>query len=532
MDCTSTHLPYGDTGYFSPIVIDYINGADKLKPFFCHPVSLEGISNAIHERKKSPVNRILLVSELTKQYAGISITENVRDNISALSEENTFTVCTAHQPAIFTGSLFFIYKILHVIKLAESFSRSFPGNRFVPVFYMGSEDADLDELGSIFLNEEKISWKTMQKGAVGRMKPKDLETIIQRIIGEFSALPFGKELAALLEDCYYNSPDIQTATLKLINRLFGNYGLIVLIPDNAAFKQVMMPVFEEELFAENSSGIVEKTIEGISKHYKAQAHPRSINLFYLLKDLRERIEKKGDEWIVAGTDIRFTAESLKNELQEFPERFSPNVILRGLFQETILPDIAFVGGGGEIAYWLELKELFEYYHKPFPVLILRNSFLVMEEKWKIKLDKLGISITAVFAEEQSLLNKLVKRESQKKLDLVEEISGAAAYYNKIKLVAQQVDDTLVQHVTALQSKAIKPLQELEKKLLRAEKRKFEAEQRQLHAIKKALFPLNGLQERVDNILPFYARWGKAFIGMVYEHSLSMEQEFTILTIKE
>ncbi|MEP7259332.1 MAG: bacillithiol biosynthesis cysteine-adding enzyme BshC [Flavitalea sp.] len=532
MDCIATHLPYGDTGYFSPIVIDYINGADQLKPFYCHPVSHEGIFNAIKERKKSPVNRALLVTELIKQYTGIAITEKVRDHISLLAEENSFTVCTAHQPAIFTGSLFFIYKILHIIKLAESFNRSFPGNRFVPVFYMGSEDADLDELGNIFLGEEKVNWKTTQKGAIGRMKPEGLETLIQRIKGEFSVLPFGEELVEILEECYGNSPDIQTATLKLINRLFGDYGLIVLIPDNAAFKKVMLPVFEEELFKENSSVIVSKAIEGISRHYKAQAHPRSINLFYLLGDLRERIERKGNEWVVVGTDIRFTADSLRKELQEFPERFSPNVILRGLFQETILPDIAFVGGGGEIAYWLELKELFEHYHTPYPALIVRNSFLVMEEKWRARLDKLGITAPSIFKDEQSLLNGLVKRESQKKLDLLEEINGAAVYYNQIKLVAQQVDNTLVQHVAALQSRAIKPLQELEKKLLRAEKRKFEAEQRQLNTIKKALFPLNGLQERVDNILPFYARWGKSFIDIILKNSLTLEQEFTILTVKE
>jgi uncharacterized protein YllA (UPF0747 family) len=205
------------------------------------------------------------------------------------------------------------------------------------------------------------------------------------------------------------------------------------------------------------------------------------------------------------------------------------VILRGLFQETILPNIAFTGGGGEIAYWLEFKALFEHYQVPYPLLILRNSFLIVEKKWKQKLDRLGITIPELFNNDQWLMNTLVRRASQQQLTLVEEINNASEYYDHLKNVAARIDDTLIQHVGALQTKAIKPLQELEKKLLRAERRKFETQQRQVQSVKQALFPLNSLQERIENFMPFYAKWGKEFINIIYEHSLTLEQEFGILT---
>jgi bacillithiol biosynthesis cysteine-adding enzyme BshC len=529
MDCTFTQLSYGDTGYFSPMAIAYVRADEKLKPFFRHPVSIEGIAASIKERKQFATDRKLLVAELNQQYKSVTVPARLRSSIDLLQKDNTFTVCTAHQPAIFTGSLFFVYKILHTIKLAEHLATVFPENNFVPVFYMGCEDADLDELGNISLDGEKISWETKQSGAIGRMNTKGLEKIIYRIEGELSVLPHGKKLIQLLKDAYLESADIQTATFRLIHSLFAEYGLVVVIPDNANLKRKMIAVFEDELFNQRSNAIVEETIKSLSENFKPQAQPREINLFYLKENIRERIERVGDEWKVVNTNITFSADAIKKELNDHPERFSPNVILRGLFQETILPNIAFIGGGGEIAYWLELKGVFENYKVPYPVLVLRNSFLVMESKWKEKLDRLRIPVTGIFHEERVLLNDLVKRESENQLSLTGEITNVNSYYDKMKTVAKQVDDTLTVHVAALQTRAIKPLQELEKKLLRAERRKYEVEKRQLSAIKKALFPANGLQERVDNFMPYYAKWGDDFIKMIFDHSLTLEQEFVVIT---
>jgi bacillithiol biosynthesis cysteine-adding enzyme BshC len=528
MDWTPTHLPYRQTGYFSKIITDYLEQAEPLSSFYAHPVSPEGIRSAIRMREQFAGHREVLVDVLRRQYLGMAPAAAVQQNIGDLLKENVFTVCTAHQPAIFTGSLYFIYKVLHTIKLAERLREEWPGKRFVPIFYMGSEDADLEELGKIYFDGEKQVWGTDQKGPVGRMSTEGLDKILYRIEGEYSVQPFGKELVAILKEAYLDSPDIQTATFRLLHKLFAEYGLVVLVADNANLKRLMIPVFEDDLFRQKPSELVDQTIHELIRHYKVQANPRSINLFYLKDDLRGRIEKIGDQFFVHESKLVFDEKAMRQELADHPERFSPNVILRGLFQETILPNIAFIGGGGETAYWLELKSLFNHYGVPFPMLILRNSFLLIESPWSEKLENAGVSATDIFRPEEELMNELVKRQSGHQLSLGQEIGECLQYYERLKGLAAAVDASLAQHVEALQAKALEPIRELEKKLLKAEKRKFKDHQRQIHTLQACLFPLNELQERIDNFMPWYAKRGPKFIADLYAYSLTLEQEFVIL----
>lgn len=523
-------LPYKQTSYFSKIITDYIAQSSSLKPFYTQPVSLQGIQAAMAEKQTSPLNRELLVAELEKQYCSITTTDNVKNNLKLLLDASTFTITTAHQPNIFTGYLYFIYKILHTIRLAQTLKEKFPEKNFVPVFYMGSEDADLEELSKIVLNGDKIVWDTKQKGAVGRMNTKGLDKLITRIAGEINVQPHGAELIALLKECYTANTDIQTATFKLVNALFGEYGLVILIADNASLKRQMINVFKDDLLHQIPSAVVEKTISKLSEHYKVQANPREINLFYLKDDIRERIVKKRNEWEVTGTDIRFSETELQQELEQHPERFSPNVILRGLYQETILPNIAFIGGGGEIAYWLELKDLFTHYNVPFPVLVVRNSFLLIEKKWQEKIAKLGFQPEDLFKAENILLDELVRRDSSVQLSLSKELDELHIVYNRIKELTAQIDNSLTQHTENLRTKATQKLQRLEKKMLKAEKKKFDAAQHQLHTVKEALFPKGNLQERTDNFIPYYAKYGRSFIKAIFECSPALEQEFVIMTL--
>lgn len=530
MDSTSTRLPYRQTGAFSKIALDYIDQAAGLKPFFAHPPSLQGIQKAIETRKKIVTNRQVLVQELKKQYTGIETNDKVKKNIESLLSADTFTITTAHQNNIFTGPLYFIYKIIHAIKLADHLKTSLPKLNFVPVFYIGTEDADLEELNHIYLGGEKLIWKTKQTGAVGRMKvDKTVIDLITKMEGQLSVLPNGNEVLGLIKKHYKEGTTIQDATFRFINDLFAEYGLVVLLPDNAVLKKQMINVFEDDLLNQTASGVVEQTTKKLhGAGYKVQANPREINLFYLKDDLRERVEKVNGEWRVLSGGERFTKEELLKELQSNPERFSPNVILRGLYQETILPNIAFIGGAGETAYWLQLKDLFDHYKIPFPVLVLRNSFLIVEKKWKEKISHLGFTAEDFFLPEQELMNRLVARETRNKTKLNGPLTELEQLYETFKKQAKTVDSSLEKHVDALKLRTIHRLQELEKKMLRAEKRKFTDQQRQIHTIKENLFPLNGLQERYESHCYYYAKWGSGFIQKLYEHSLGIEQEFVIL----
>lgn len=525
----SEYIPFSQTGKFTKIVLDYINEAPQLKDFYEHRVNLEGIKSAIEQRKKYHTNRKLLAGQFSAQYKYLKNCNLIKANIDALLSENTFTVCTAHQPNIFTGHLYFVYKILHTIKLADSLKKELPEYHFVPVFFIGSEDADLEELNHVVIDGVKYEWETKQTGAVGRMKVDDnLVKLIETIAGRLSVEKFGKPLIDLLKKCFVKNSTIEEATFLFVHHLFKEYGLLVLLPDSAAFKKEMISIFEDDIFNHTSSKIVEQTSQKLSKHYKAQAYPREINLFYLKDNLRNRIVPVNDHFAVHGTSIVFTKEEIKNEIKEHPERFSPNVILRGLFQEIILPDVAWIGGGGELAYWLQLKDLFQNYSVPYPVLVLRNSFLIINEKYQKLLRKLNFYPVDLFKEKEILLNEIVNRESDSVLNLTKEKKEFENIYDQIKELVKRIDSTLEQHTKALEKRHIKSLSALEKKIFRSEKRKFTDQKNQLNKIFSSLFPDDGLQERTENFMLFYSRWGSDFFKMLYDASLILEQQFCII----
>lgn len=533
MECISTRLPYRQTSYFNGIILDYLDHAEEVRPFYVHLPSLQGIQSAIETRKKISNKRQILVEELKTQYEGVTAPLLVTKNIELLLSENSFTVTTAHQPNIFTGPLYVIYKVLHAIKLAEYCKTCFPECNFVPVFFIGSEDADLDELGHFFLNGEKLVWNTKQTGAVGRMTvDKEFLNLISEAEGQLTVLPFGSDIVSIVKNCYKEGSMIQDATFKLLNILFGEYGLVVLIPDRAALKKQAARIFEDDLLKETASRIVDGTAHKLqAAGYKLQANPREINLFYLKEGLRERIVRIKNKFVTHDSRLTFDEKEILNELEFHPERFSPNVILRGIYQESILPNLFYIGGGGEIAYWLQLKDLFAHYEVPFPILLLRNSFLIVEKKWQQGISKLGFTIEDFFLEEQEIMNRLVARETKNEIKLNGNFTDAEKLYESLKKQVVTVDATLGQHVEALKAQSLYRLRELEKKMLKAEKRKFTDQRRQVHTIKEKLFPKDGLQERIDNFMYYYAKWGGNFIQQVCQHSLSLEEEFVVIIEK-
>jgi bacillithiol biosynthesis cysteine-adding enzyme BshC len=526
-------IPYQLTESFSKIIIDYLDKSPSLSAFYKLVPSLESITKAIENKEKQIVDRRLLVSYLLEQYSGATASAAVTNNITLLEAPTTFTICTAHQPNLFTGPLYFIYKIIHAIKLADELKQQFKEYSFVPVYYMGSEDADLAELNHFYVEGKKYEWQTTQTGAVGRMLvDKALIELLEALESQLSIHPFGNEWTTSLRNYFKIGITIQEATFGLIHHLFSSYGLVVMIADHPALKRSMQAVFEKDLFQHTSSKIVAATSKKLQEIYTEQAHARDINLFYLKDNIRERIELKDDRFIVHNTSITFSADEIKQELANHPDRFSPNVILRGLYQETILPNIAFIGGGGEVAYWLQLKELFHHYAVPYPILILRNSFLIIEKKWKQQIEKLGLNNTSIFQPYEALVKDCIIRNSTQKLSLKDQLSRLEMFYNEVADQAKAIDPTLDLHVAAIKVQALKKLQKLEKKMFRAEKRKFENQQNQLMALKEQLFPKKGLQERVDNVGYYFSKWGVPFIDELYKSSTGLEQHFTVLTIED
>jgi bacillithiol synthase len=531
MKYSCSHLPYQSTGYFSNLVTHYLQQTQQLQQFYQHSPNIDGIKNAIKNKALQKINRPILVQYFNEVYNTQNSSIQQKQHIELLKQENCFTITTAHQPNIFTGPLYFIYKILHTIKLAQELNTNLPQYKFVPVYYMGSEDADLDELGNITLQQKKITWHTQQTGAVGRMKVDAyFIKLIDEIEAQIAVNTFGKELIAIFRTCYQLNNSIQHSTFNLVNTLFSKYGLLVLNPDNTVIKKQFIDTIQKELIETFSAKEVANTVEQLNKWYKIKATGRDINLFYLIDDNRERIEQKNELFIVQKLNLQFTLPQIIEELNNYPERFSPNVILRPLLQETILPNAAFIGGGGEMAYWLQLKNVFAKVNIPFPVLLLRNSFLLYKQQQLNKLQNMNITIDDLFIETNSLFSKFVTQQTQNNISLSNTIATLNTIYNQLQTQVNTIDATLVAHTKALKTKALKQITQLEKKLLQAEKRKFETQRQQLIKIKNDLFYNNNLQERTENFSYLYSIYGNQLFDIILNCSSSFKQEFALINI--
>ena len=538
MKYTATSIPYSATGVFSSLVNDYISGNGNARDYVPYTPNLEGIKKAIQQRKFSAIQRQTLVSVLENQYQILGTIkeeknkaafEKVQANIGLLKNDNCFAVTTAHQPNLFTGPLYFFYKIIHVIKLAAELKAQFPENDFVPVYYMGSEDADLAEVGSYSIDGAKHQWKTKQTGAIGRMLVDDhLLQLLQNLEGYWTVKPDGKEALAIIKAAYKKGNTINEATLQMVHLFFGQYGLVVVQPDDAKLKSLFVEVMQKELTTQFSHTAIQPTLKSLSENYHVQSEGRAINLFYLKDATRNRIEKTGELFSVVDTNIQFTQAEIIQELQAHPDRFSPNVILRGAYQETIIPSVVFVGGGGELAYWMELKNVFAEAKVHMPVLQLRNSFLLIRAKQMQQWTALGLSKEDLFKPVLDIEVAFVKMQSGSMLSLEAELKLLEQAYDQIQKRVKSIDTTLGAHANNLAHQSTKKLLELEKKMIRAERRKQAVAIDRIHAIKHALFPNNGLQERVENIAEWMGDFGEAWLDAVIKASPTMQQEFTII----
>jgi bacillithiol biosynthesis cysteine-adding enzyme BshC len=556
MKFKANSITYRSTGLFTALINDYIEAKGTAQSFVNYAANKEGYKKAIEQRASFPTNRKVLVEVLQNQYTQLAKDINdtnvlnknnnnalnnslntkeafalVNVNVNLLLKENTFTVTTAHQPNIFTGPLYFFYKILHTIQLATELKKQFPEHNFVPVYYMGSEDADLQEVGSYNLAGEAYQWNTKQKGAIGRMNVDDeLIKLLQNLEGYWSVQPAGKDALEILKQAYQKGKTISEATLALVHAYFGKYGLVVLQPDDTKLKALFIDVMEKELRTGFSQKAIGATKEKLASTYHVQSDGRDVNLFYLKDNTRARIEKQAASYIVVDTDIRFTEEEIVKELHAHADRFSPNVILRGVYQETILPGIAFIGGGGELAYWMELKNVFDEVKVHYPILQLRNSFMFMNEKQTAHWNNLGFSLDDLFKPLLELELDYIKNQTKENLALTNHIASLNDLYASIQQDVIKIDTSLGGHAKNLSIQAQKKLALLEKKMIRAEKRKQQTSIDRIQAIKGSLFPKNSLQERVENFSEWVGAYGWDWVEAVLENSTTLNPSFTIITI--
>lgn len=526
----ATYIDYSETQSFSDSLIRFLAEDPQLASFYSESPTIEGFKNLI-ARKKNSANRPILVQVLRDQYSKIKgpLNLSVEANIQLLEKDNTFTVCTGHQLNLFTGPLYFIFKIVTAINLAKELKSNFPDKNFVPVYWMATEDHDFAEINHTHIAGKKISWEHHALGATGRLQTIGIEKAIKEYQQVLGISENAEALSDLIQKAYTEHSSLADATRYLVNALFEDYGLVILDADDVRLKSQLSTIITKDIIEQNSFNHITASNHKLAEQgIEAQVNPREINFFYLRDGLRERIVFEDDTYSVLNTEISFSEESLKKEISEYPDRFSPNVVMRPLYQELILPNLAYIGGGAEVIYWLQLKQNFDHYGVEFPILLLRNSAMFSPLKLESKLNRLDINIKDIFKKLEELKKEWVLNHSTHKLSLQDEWLELSSIFEKIKLRSHKIDPSLSPSADAVKARLQHAIKNLESKLMKAEKRNFSDALTQIELIKTKLFPNGGLQERSENFGLFYVKHGKNFIQILIENFKPLDLKFTIL----
>lgn len=512
---TQHYLELQKTGQFPKLLIDYLAEKPELSPFYSHYPRLENFKYLIENRAQFETGkRNDLVSVLEQQYRKLPD----QPDFSKLLDQKTFTVTTGHQLNIFGGPLYILYKIITTINLARLLKITYPDYDFVPVYWMATEDHDFAEIASVHLFGKTFTWKHDAAGAVGALNPNELAGIMAQF----------PEQVGLFERAYSQNETLADAVRQYMHELFGKAGLICLDASHPTLKTHFVPVIQDEITQACCGELVHQTSTQLNEMgYETPVYAREINLFYLRENMRERIVKEGDHFKILRSSKKFSEEAILSEAAQHPERFSPNVVLRPLYQETILPNLAYVGGPSEIPYWMQLPRIFEHYQTPFPTLIPRNFALYVPAAEQRRIKKLDLQYADIFGNKDQLRKQIVARYADHNLSLETEKSELKALFDKVAAKAKAVDVTMEAAALAEKTRLMESFSKLEKRLHKSEERKHGIILEQLQKVLDCFFPNGSPQERYANFLDFHLT-NKHFIFELFRSFDPLDFRFVVL----
>lgn len=527
-------IPFIETRFFSGLMCDYLNNKKELQPFHSGIPSFENLYQQSLKKKKAFSSEIrkTLCKTLNKQYSAIEFSSSIAENLQLLEHENTLTVTTGHQLCLMTGPLYFIYKIVSTIKLCRQLRDKYPDLNFVPIYWMATEDHDFEEISSFIFRGKKFHWNTESGIAVGKINTKSLKPLLDLFKQELGNSVNANTLKKLIEESYGAGCDLSEATRRFVHSLFKTYGLLIIDANEKALKRHFIPYLKEEIEKQSCFRYVVSQIETLKRDYnpfyKPQVNPRDLHLFFLDDARRRRLVRNENGFSWEGKEGSFDPTEMRDLVEKSPENFSPDVLMRTLYQEVILPNIAYVGGGGELAYWLELKSFFDTQSVPFPLLILRNSAILISQKNVRKISNFKLELKDLFLKRNLLINKKVRQISNIDLDLSPLKIILNEQFKQLESLVLKTDSSFKGAVKAQKSKQLKGIERLELRLLKAQKIKLKDHVQRLVHLHETIFPGEQLQERVENFSDFYLQHGSEFIDFLMETFEPLSAEFSII----
>lgn len=485
-------IPYNSIDIYKKIIKDYLNDKPYLSKFYSNYPRISSFKDQIKIKNEQNIDRNILVNELLAQYDTIEFKKKVHNNILSLKKKNTYTVCSGHQLSLLTGPLYYIYKILNTINLCEKLNLKYKNYNFVPIFWMHTEDHDFEEINNFNFNNSKIMWNNCHNdfSVTGKISTKSLKEVVDEL--KLSDKNYSS-IINLLKNFYLKNNNLAESTRKTLSYLFSDYGLIIIDPNSKILKKQIIHLIESDILNNSSKNIINQTSDQLGY---SQAFARDINFFYLHDNLRSRIIKDGNKYKVMNTEFIFSEQEIKKKINESPWSFSPNVLLRPLYQEVILPNIAVVGGQHEILYWLQLKQLFKTHLISYPILFVRNSAFILNTRFNNYLDNLKLTHLDFFRDENYIFKKFISRNNKNDSHLNNYRSKIIKLYNEFKLFYN--DEGIIRSINSELKKNLRSFENFERKILKYQKNNFEKDLNRIKKIKYLLFPDNKPQERVIN----------------------------------
>jgi bacillithiol biosynthesis cysteine-adding enzyme BshC len=532
---TSNNIDYRDLrsvgGTFSPLFVDYVSDFAKVEKFYAWNFRNESHWKTLLKRvTERSLDRSSLVKILGEQNRNFHCGVRTLANIDALLNDNTVAVVTGQQVGLFTGPLYTILKTLTTLKLVEQLSVRYPEYNFVPVFWLEGEDHDYEEVNSIKVvtaSNEVAELKYDLKppsddqnlGAVGKIQFDDtIENVFASLDQALVQTEFKPKVLELFRTAYQKGMTFNRAFAHLLNVLLENSGLVFLDPNDKEVKKLLAPLFQRELEeTPKFCQIVVDQSADLEKQYHAQIKPKSLNLFFFHRGGRYLLEPRVDGYSLKGTRQHLTKEFVIEASRNTPELFSSNVVLRPLCQDWLLPTLAYVGGPAEIAYFAQLKPLYEAVNIPCPMIYPRASATIMEEKAEKVFERYSVSFLDLLRDVEMVKEKVAGQVA--KLNLDEVFGGTFLTLQEsleaIKPKMQEIDPTLVGALENVSKKTIANIEQLKEKAIAAQKRQHEVSLRQIDKAGSIVFPQSSFQERELNIVYFLNKYGMEFLRWLY-----------------
>ncbi|MFT5824025.1 MAG: bacillithiol biosynthesis cysteine-adding enzyme BshC [Crocinitomix sp.] len=514
---------FAEFSFSSQIIRDLVEQKQNISEFLPQFFSLAQISQQTERKVFSSEQRKTLTDALVLQNGETSLSEASQSNLNRLKEDNTYTITTGHQLNLLSGPLYSIYKVAQVISLSRAMNESDPSKQYVPLFWMATEDHDFEEINHIHLFGNKIAWdkEDQENKIVGEIEPNGIESFTDPIVEKYS----DENLKAILlsfTNIYKKSKNLAEATRILMNQLFAEYGLLIIDGNDAALKQAFAPIAVKEI----REGFVHTAVTNTNNKLEAagyhnQVYVRECNLFYInAQGIRQRISKDGATFQIE--EKNFTVEELVEMVNDNPKQFSPNALLRPVYQELILPNLAYVGGGGEIAYWLQLNDVFKALELAFPLLRVRDSILLLKAKEMAELESLNLSVPSLKRDLHDLVKEIALEDVEVEIELKEELEQLNAIKNQLTEKAESINKGLVGMIEAEFSKMEKSIERIESKLIKAEKAKHEVKANKIKKLQAKIYPNGGFQERYENFIPYILN-DTGFISKIVNNLTAQDQ---------